>query len=63
MNKSKTVVKQAGILALAGIVVRIIGVLYRSPLTRMIGDLGNGYYSTAYNVYAMILLLSSYSIP
>jgi stage V sporulation protein B len=29
----------------------------------MIGDLGNGYYSTAYNVYAMILLLSSYSIP
>jgi stage V sporulation protein B len=39
MNKSKTVVKQAGILALAGIVVRIIGVLYRSPLTRMIGDL------------------------
>ena len=63
MNKSKTVVKQAGILALAGIVVRIIGVLYRSPLTRMIGDLGNGYYSTDYNVYAMILLLSSYSIP
>lgn len=63
MNKSKSIVKQAGILAIAGIIVRIIGVLYRSPLTAMIGDEGNGYYSTAYNIYAMILLISSYSIP
>lgn len=62
MNK-KSIVKQAGILAIAGIIVRIIGVLYRSPLTAMIGDEGNGYYSTAYNIYAMILLISSYSIP
>ncbi len=63
MNKSKSIVKQASILALAGIMVRIIGVLYRSPLTSMIGDTGNGYYSTAYNIYAMVLLISSYSIP
>ena len=62
MNK-KSIVKQAGILAIAGIIVRIIGVLYRSPLTALIGDEGNGYYSTAYNIYAMILLISSYSIP
>ncbi len=54
---------QAGILAAAGILVRIIGILYRSPLTSIIGDEGNGYYSTAYNIYAIILLLSSYSIP
>ena len=63
MNKSKSIVKQASILALAGILVRIIGVLYRSPLTALIGDEGNGYYSTAYNIYAMVLLISSYSIP
>lgn len=54
---------QAGILAAAGIIVRIIGILYRSPLTGIIGDEGNGYYSTAYNIYTIILLLSSYSIP
>ena len=47
----------------AGILVRIIGVLYRSPVTSIIGDEGNGYYSIAYNIYAMVLLISSYSIP
>lgn len=56
-------VKQAGILAAAGIISRIIGLLYRSPLTSIIGDKGNGYYSKAYNVYAIILLIASYSIP
>ena len=63
MDNSKSIVKQASILAVAGIFVRIIGVLYRSPLTALIGDEGIGYYSTAYNIYAMILLISSYSIP
>lgn len=62
-NRSSSIVKQASILALAGILVRVIGVLYRSPLTAMIHDEGNGYYSTAYNIYALVLLISSYSIP
>lgn len=56
-------IRQAGILAAAGILCRIIGILYRSPLTGIIGDGGNGYYTTAYNIYAIILLISSYSIP
>ncbi|MBP3458182.1 MAG: polysaccharide biosynthesis protein [Lachnospiraceae bacterium] len=54
---------QAGILAMAGIICRIIGILYRSPLAAVIGDEGNGYYGSAYNIYAIILLISSYSIP
>lgn len=54
---------QAGILAAAGIVSRIIGLLYRSPLQRVIGDLGMGYYNSAYNFYTIILMVSSYSIP
>ena len=54
---------QAGILAVAGIIVRIIGILYRSPLVAIIGDEGNGYYNTAYIIYTIILLVSSYSIP
>lgn len=61
-NKSNYL-KQAGILAVAGIICRIIGILYRSPLTSIIGDEGNGYYTSAYNIYTIILLLSSYSIP
>ncbi len=62
-SKKDGFVKQAGILAMAGIIVRIIGILYRSPLTGIIGDEGNGYYSSAYNIYTIILLISSYSIP
>ena len=54
---------QAGILAAAGIIVRLIGILYRSPLVAIIGDEGNGYYNTAYTIYTIILLISSYSIP
>lgn len=62
-SKRDGFIMQAGILAMAGILVRIIGILYRSPLTGIIGDEGNGYYSTAYNIYTIILLISSYSIP
>ncbi len=62
-NKKDAFIKQAGILAAAGIVCRIIGILYRSPLAAIIGDEGNGYYGSAYNIYTIILLISSYSIP
>lgn len=54
---------QAGILAAAGIISRIIGLLYRGPLHSVIGDLGLGYYQSAYNYYTIVLLISSYSIP
>lgn len=63
MSRTRSIVKQASILAIAGILVRIIGLLYRSPLTHLITPEGIGYYSTAYNIYALILLISSYSIP
>ena len=63
VNKNEGVFVQAGILAVAGIIVRIIGLLYTSPLTAIIGDEGNGYYGYAYNCYVIVLLLSSYSIP
>lgn len=62
-KQSGNIVKQAGVLAAAGILVKIIGILYRSPLTSLIGDEGNGYYSAAYNIYIIILMLSSYNIP
>ncbi len=62
-KNSNSFVMQAGILAAAGIICRIIGILYRSPLAAVIGDEGNGYYSSAYEIYTIILLVSSYSIP
>ncbi len=56
-------VVQGTILAVAGIIVRLIGILYRVPMTNIIGDEGMGYYSTAFNVYNIMLILSSYSLP
>ncbi len=62
-NTKKNLLKQAGILAIAGIISRIIGLLYGSPLAAIIGDEGNGYYGAAYAIYTIVLLISSYSIP
>ncbi len=62
-KREENILAQASILMVAGIVTRIIGVLYRSPVTSIIGDEGNGYYSIAVNIYTMVLLISSYSIP
>jgi stage V sporulation protein B len=46
-----------GILAMAGIIVRIIGMFYRIPLMNIIGSEGNGVYSVAYNIYNIMLVL------
>ena len=47
-NKKKDgFIMQAGILAIAGIIVRIIGLLYNTPLVAIIGDEGSGYYNRA----------------
>lgn len=62
-GRKNNFVMQAGILASAGIISRIIGLLYRSPLTEVIGELGLGYYQAAYGFYTIVLLISSYSIP
>ena len=54
---------QGGILALASFIVRLIGMIYRIPMVNFIGSEGNGYYSNAFSVYNILLLLSSYSLP
>lgn len=62
-KKEANFVVQGSILAAAGIIVRLIGILYRVPMTNIIGNEGMGYYTTAFNVYNIILILSSYSLP
>ena len=54
---------QGSILAAAGIIVRLIGLLYKVPMTRILGTEGIGYYNTAYEIYNIGLILSSYSLP
>lgn len=54
---------QGAILAIAGVITKIIGVVYRIPLTNILGDEGMGFYGYAFEVYALALLLSSLSLP
>ena len=42
---------------------RLIGMLYRIPLANILGDEGNGYYSSAFTIYSILLIVSSYSLP
>ena len=63
MRKKSNFIVQGGILAAAGILSRIIGIARRFPMEHIIGDVGNGYYSAAYEVYAMMLIISCYSLP
>ena len=62
-NNKQSFVRQATFLMIAGLIVRIIGLLYRTPMKAAIGGLGYGYYGYAYNVYNILLLISGYSIP
>ena len=54
---------QGSILAMASIISRIIGLIYRIPLIGIIGDVGMDYYATAFEIYNNLLIISSYSIP
>ena len=62
-NKQGKVARQAAFLMAAQMISSVIGLLYRSPLHMLMGDLGDGYYQFAYEWYTIILLISSYSIP
>ena len=54
---------QGSILAAASIISRIVGLLYRLPMTAIIGKRGNDFYGTAFELYNIILIISSFSIP
>lgn len=62
-KKSNNFIIQGGILAVTGIISRIIGFIYRVPLQKKIGDAGMGYYSAAFQIYSIMLIISSYSLP
>ena len=54
---------QGAILGVSSILVRVIGLIYRVPLNNILGEKGVAYYGVAFDVYSILLLLSSYSLP
>ena len=61
-KRSADFLKQGGILAIASLVVRIIGMVYRIPMSNILGEEGNGIYAVAFEIYDLILIISSYKI-
>lgn len=62
-NGDKSFLVQGSLLAAAGVITKIIGAVYRVPLVNILGDKGMGYYGVAFQVYAIALTLTSYSLP
>ena len=62
-KKNNSFLMQGMILAIAGIITRLIGIAYRIPVTNILGVEGQGYYGSAFSIYNIALLLTSYSLP
>ena len=63
MSKGQNFVKGAAILGIAGVVVKILGAIYRIPLSNIIKPEGMGYYQTAYPFYVLLLTISTAGVP
>ncbi len=62
-KKNNSFLIQGAILAVAGIITRLIGLAYRIPVNNILGDEGQGFYGCAFSIYNIALLLTSYSLP
>lgn len=62
-NKGNKFIKGAAILGIAGVVIKLLGAVFRIPLTNWIGDDGMSYYGFAYSIYGALLVLSTAGIP
>lgn len=56
-------VQGAAILGIAGLLVKIIGAVYRIPLANIVGESGMAYYEVAYPYYSWLLVISSAGLP
>ncbi len=61
--KKPRLIKSAGLLAAGSIIAKIIGALYRIPLTNILGAEGMGMYQLVFPVFALFIVLSSAGIP
>jgi len=61
--KKQGVFHGAVVLAVAGFIVKVLGALFKIPLGAMLGPEGNGIFSIAHNIYALIFVIATAGIP
>lgn len=62
-SKKQTFLHGAALLAVATAVVKVIGAFYKLPLNEVIGAEGYAYFTTAYDIYSVLLLISTAGLP
>ena len=62
-NQKQTFLGGAAVLAMATAIVKIIGAIYKIPLNRLLGSRGFGYFNTAYDIYSVLLMISTTGLP
>ena len=62
-QKQKSLVGGVSILGAAGIICKVVGVLYRIPLAHLIGPEGMGVYHKVFPAYNLLLTVSSAGLP
>ncbi len=62
-KKGASFVKGALILAVASVLVKVIGAVFRIPLTNLVGKYTMGLYSMAYRYYSILLTIATAGIP
>lgn len=64
-NKKNSFASNVVMLMASNMLIKLLGLVYRLAITNVkgFGDLGNGYYSAGYQVYAVLLIISSQGIP
>ncbi len=61
--KNKTFAKNTAVLFISMLISKIVGAMFKIPLTNIIGGTGMGYYSTAYSIYTPVFALTAAGIP
>lgn len=62
-KNDNTLVKNASFLMIAALISKIIGLIYKSPLSSTMGKESFGCFQFAQNVYFILLMIASFSIP
>ncbi len=62
-RKSQTLLNGALVLSIATIIVKVIGVIYKIPLSNLIGTVGRGLFDSAYSLYVPIYSISMAGLP
>lgn len=62
-TQSKSFVKGAAILGAAGLIVKILGAVFRIPLGNMVSETSMAYYQPAYYIYTFFIVIATSGIP